>query len=92
MILDTPHLKLLLAAKIEDGSIRWFMESNKQRRKTLITYKLVSKEHSTRKKGNADNPNIWTIAKRRCDKELWKEGQQHLARLSWLTAPQPRTN
>jgi hypothetical protein len=29
---------------------------------------------------------VWTIARRR-DKELWKEGQRHLARLSWLTAP-----
>ncbi len=83
MIVDTPLFQLL-AARIEDGSIalrRWFVESNKERRKTLIKFKLVSREHNTRKKANADNPNVWTIARRR-DKELWKEGQRHLARLS----------
>ena len=37
--------------------------------------------------GNADNPNVWTIARRR-DKALWTEGQRHHARLSWLNAPQ----
>jgi hypothetical protein len=58
MILGTPHFQLL-AARIEDGSLavrRWFVESNKERRKTIIKSKLVSKDHSTRKKANADNP------------------------------------
>ncbi len=52
------------------------------------TNKLVSKEHSSRKKANADNPNVWTIARRR-DKEYWIEGKRDLARLSWLTACPP---
>lgn len=89
MILTSPHFKLL-AAKINDGSLalrRWFVESNPQRRSILVTYKLVSKQRSTRTMGNADNPNVWTIARRR-DKALWTEGQRHHARLSWLNAPQ----
>ena len=89
MILASPHFKLL-AAKINDGSLalrRWFVESNPQRRSILVTYKLVSKQRSTRTMGNADNPNVWTIARRR-DKALWTEGQRHHARLSWLNAPQ----
>ncbi len=65
---------------------RWFVESNKERRKTLIKFKLVSQKRSACKKAIADNPNVWTIA-RRSDKDLWKKGQRHLARLSWLTAP-----
>jgi hypothetical protein len=88
MILDTPHFQLL-AARIEDGSLavrRWFVESIKERQKTLIKFKLVSKDHSTHKKANADNPNVWTIA-RRGDKDLWKQGKRHLSRLAWLTAP-----
>jgi hypothetical protein len=88
MIMDNAHFQLL-AARIEDGSIalrRWFVESNKERRKTQIKYKLVSKEHNTRKKAKADNPNVWTIARRR-DEELWIQGQRHLPMLSWLTAP-----
>jgi hypothetical protein len=88
LIFDTPHFQLL-AATIEDGSIalrRWFVESNKDRRKTLIKFKLVSKEHSTRKKANADNPNVWTIA-RRTGEDLWRQGKRHLPRLAWLTAP-----
>ena len=87
LIFDTPHFKLL-AARIEDGSLalrRWFVESNKERRK-LIKFKLVSQKRSARKKANADNLNVWTIA-RRGDKDLWKKGQRHLAKLSWLTAP-----
>jgi len=88
MILDSPHFQLL-AARIEDGSIairRWFVESNKERRKTLIQFKLLSKVHGTPKKAYADNPNVWTIA-RRLDKKLWKQGERHLPRLAWLTAP-----
>ena len=76
--------------KINDGSLalrRWFVESNPQRRSILVTYKLVSKQRSTRTMGNADNPNVWTIARRR-DKALWTEGQRHHSRLSWLNAPQ----
>jgi hypothetical protein len=87
-IFDNDHFKLL-ADKIEDGSIplrRWFVESNPERRISMLTYKLVSKEHSSRKKANVDNPNVWTIARRR-DKEYWIEGKRDLARLSWLTAP-----
>ncbi len=71
LILASPHFQLL-AAKIEDGSValrRWFVESNPQRRRLLVTYKLVSKLRSTRSLGNAKNPNVWTIARRR-DKEL----------------------
>ena len=87
-ILGSPHFQLL-AAKIEDGSValrRWFVESNPQRRKLLVKYKLVSKQWTTRTMGNAENPNVWTLA-RRCDKVLWREGQRDHARLSWLTAP-----
>jgi hypothetical protein len=89
LILASPHFKLL-AAKIEDGSIalrHWFVGSNPQRRRTLVTCKLVSRQRSTRKNGNAENPNVWTIARRR-DKALWREGQRHHAMLSWLTTPQ----
>ena len=89
LILGSPHFQLL-AAKIEDGSValrRWFVESNPQRRRLLVTYKLVSKQRTTRTMGNAENPNVWTLA-RRCDKALWRDGQRHHARLSWLTAPQ----
>jgi hypothetical protein len=88
LIFDNDHFKLL-ADKIEDGSIPlrcWFVESNPERRISMITFKLVSKEHSSRKKVNADNPNVWTIARRR-DKEYWIEGKRDLTRLSWLTAP-----
>ena len=88
LIFDTPHFQLL-AARIEDGSLplrRWFVESNNNRRKTLIKFKLVSKEHSTRKKANADKPNVWTIA-RRTDEDLWRQGKRDLPRLAWLTAP-----
>jgi hypothetical protein len=88
LIFDTPHFQLL-AAKIEDGSIalrRWFVESNKDRRKTLIKFKLVSKEHNTRKKANVHNPNVWTTA-RRTDEDLWRQGKRDLPRLAWLTAP-----
>ena len=88
LILGSPHFQLL-AAKIEDGSVplrRWFVESNPQRRKLLVKYKLVSKQWTTRTMGNAENPNVWTLA-RRCDKVLWREGQRDHARLSWLTAP-----
>jgi hypothetical protein len=88
-ILARPHFKLL-ATKIEDGSSalrRWYVESNPQRRRTLVACKLMSKRRSTRKNGNAKNPNVWTIARRR-DKELWREGQRDQMRLSWLTAPQ----
>ena len=88
LIFDTPHFQLL-ATRIEDGSLalrRWFVESNNDRRKTLIKFKLVSKEHSTRKKANADKPNVWTVA-RRTDKELWRQGKRDLPRLAWLTAP-----
>ena len=84
-----PHFKLL-AAKIVDGSVplrRWFVESNPQRRRLLVTHKLVSKLPTTRKVANATNPNVWTIARRR-DKELWKLGQRDHARLSWLHAPE----
>ena len=88
LILGSPHFQLP-AAKIEDGSValrRWFVESNPQRRKLLVKYKLVSKQWTTRTMGNAENPNVWTLA-RRCDKVLWREGQRDHARLSWLTAP-----
>jgi hypothetical protein len=88
-ILASPHFQLL-AAKIVDGSVplrRWFVESNPQRRKLLVTHKLVSQQRNTRTIGNATNPNVWTIARRR-DKELWKQGQRDHARLSWLHAPQ----
>ena len=88
MIMDNAHFQLL-AARIEDGSLalrRWFVEPNNARRKTLIKYKLVSKAHNARKKVNADNPNVWTIA-RRCDEDLWIQGKRQLPRLSWLTAP-----
>ena len=88
LILGSPHFQLL-AAKIEDGSValrRWFVESNPQRRQLLVKYKLVSKHWTTRTMGNAENPNVWTLA-RRCDKALWREGQRDHARLSWLTAP-----
>jgi hypothetical protein len=86
--MDNAHFQLL-AARIEDGSIalrRWFVESNNDRRKMLIKYKLVSKVHNTCKKGNADHTNVWIIA-RRCDEDLWSQGKRHLPRLSWLTAP-----
>ena len=88
-MLSSPHFQLL-AAKIADGSValrRWYVESNPQRRVLLVTYKLVSKVRSTATLGNAQTPNVWTIA-RRCDKELWKQGQRDHARLSWLHAPQ----
>ena len=88
LIFNNDHFKLL-ADKIEDGSIplrRWFVESNPERRIIMIKYKLVSKEQTSRKKANADNPNVWTIARRR-DKEYWIEGKRDLTRLSWLTAP-----
>ena len=88
LILGSPHFQLL-AAKIEDGSValrRWFVESNPQRRQLLVKYKLVSKHWTTRTMGNAENLNVWTLA-RRCDKALWREGQRDHARLSWLTAP-----
>ena len=88
LIFDNDHFKLL-ADKIEDGSIplrRWFVESDPERRIIMIKYKLVSKEQTSRKKANADNPNVWTIARRR-DKEYWIEGKRDLTRLSWLTAP-----
>jgi hypothetical protein len=88
LIFDNDHFKLL-ADKIEDGSIplrRWFVESYAERRIIMMTYKLVSKEQTSRKKANADNPNVWTIARRR-DKEYWIEGKRDLTRLSWLTAP-----
>ena len=48
---------------------------------------VALEQRSTRTMGNADNPNVWTIARRR-DKALWTEGQRHHARLSWLNAPQ----
>ena len=88
-IFASPHFKLL-AAKIVDGSVplrRWFVESNPQRRRLLVTHKLVPKLRKTRTSANATNPNVWTIARRR-DKELWKLGQRDHARLSWLNAPQ----
>jgi hypothetical protein len=88
-ILDTAHFQVL-AAKITDGSIplrRWFVEDIPERRSTLITCKLVSKVHSTRKNANADNPNAWTIARRR-DEELWVQGERNLPRLAWLRAPE----
>ena len=88
MIMENAHFQLL-AARIEDGSIalrRWFVESNDDRRKLLIKYKLVSKVHNPGKKSNADNPNVWTIARRR-DKDLWIQGKRHQPRLAWLTAP-----
>lgn len=87
-ILTNEHFELL-AAKIEEGSIplrRWFVESNAQRRRLLVKYKLVSKQRSTQAT-RATNPNVWTIARRR-DKELWKLGERDHARLSWLHAPQ----
>jgi hypothetical protein len=87
--LASPQFQLP-AAKIVDGSLplrRWFVESNPQRRRLLVTYKLVLKQRSTRMIGNATNPNVWTNARRR-DKELWKRGQRDHARLSWLNAPQ----
>ena len=73
-ILTSEHFEML-AAKIEDGSIplrRWFVESNAQRRRLLVKYKLVSKQRST-KASRATNPNVWTIARKR-DKELWNQG------------------
>jgi hypothetical protein len=82
-ILDTAHFQVL-AAKITDGSIplrRWFVENSPERRRTLITCKLVSKVHSTRKNANADNPNAWTIARRR-DEELWVQGERNLPRVA----------
>ena len=88
-ILGSRHFQLL-SAKIEDGSValrRWFVESNPERRRLLVTYRLVSKQRNTRTMGKANNPNVWTLARRR-DKALWREGQRHQARLSWLTAPQ----
>jgi hypothetical protein len=87
-ILTSEHFQML-AAKIEDGSIplrRWFVESNAQRRRLLVKYKLVSKQRSTQA-SRARNPNVWTIARKR-DKELWKLGERDHARLSWLHAPQ----
>jgi hypothetical protein len=87
-ILTSEHFQML-AAKIEDGSIplrRWFVESNAQRRRLLVKYKLVSKQRST-KASRATNPNVWTIARKR-DKELWNQGERDHARLSWLHAPQ----
>ena len=84
-----PHFKVL-AAKIVDGSVplrRWFVESNPERRRLLVTHKLVSKLPKTRTVAKAKNPNVWTIARTR-DKELWKLGQRDHARLSWLHAPE----
>jgi hypothetical protein len=84
-ILESTHFQVL-AEKNKDGSIplrRWFVEVNQERRSTLVTCKLVSKVYSSRKNANADNPNAWTIARRR-DKELWVEGHRHLARLAWF--------
>ena len=78
-----------LGARITDGSIplrRWFVEDIPGRRSILITCKLVSKVHNKRKNANAQNPNAWTIARRR-DKEMWVEGKRNCPRLAWLTAP-----
>jgi hypothetical protein len=76
----------LLASKILDGSSplrRWFVESNPQRRRTLlvplglVSHPLGSKEH----------PTIFTRA-RRLDIQRWKEGHRDDYRLAWLRAPE----
>jgi hypothetical protein len=87
-VLGSRHFQLL-SAKIEDNSValrRWFVKSNPERHRLLMTYKLVSKQRTARTMGKAKNPNLWSLA-RRCDKALWREGQRHHARLSWLSAP-----
>ena len=75
----------LLASKILDGSSairRWFVESNPQRRMTLlvpcglVSHPLGSKEH----------PTAFTRARLR-DIEMWKDGHRDDNRLAWLRAP-----
>jgi hypothetical protein len=81
--LSSAHFSLI-ASKILDGSSalrRWYVESNPQRRKTLVRFGLV-----THPSGSKDNPTVFTRARRR-DIELWKEGQRDSTRLSWLRAP-----
>jgi hypothetical protein len=76
----------LLASKILDGSSalrRWFVESNPQRRRTLlvplglVSHPLGSKEH----------PTVFTRA-RRLDIQRWKDGHRDDYRLAWLRAPE----
>jgi hypothetical protein len=76
----------LLASKILDGSSairRWFVQSNPQRRMTLlvpcglVSHPLGSKEH----------PTVFTRARRR-DIQLWKDGYRDDNRLAWLRAPE----
>jgi hypothetical protein len=88
-LFDTRHFEVL-AKKIMDGSLplrRWFVEQPPGRRRTLLKCKLVSRVFSKRKKGQADNPNAWTIARRR-DEELWHAGERNFPRLAWLRAPE----
>ena len=76
----------LLASKILDGSSairRWFVESNPQRRITmLVPCGLVS--HPL---GSKDHPTVFTIARRQ-DIQKWKDGNRDDNRLAWLRAPE----
>ena len=76
----------LLASKILDGSSairRWFVESNPQRRMTmLVPCGLVS--HPL---GSKDHPTVFTIARRQ-DIQKWKDGNRDDNRLAWLRAPE----
>ena len=86
--LDTRHFKLL-AGKISDGSLalrRWFVESNPQRRCTLVKCGLVRKAPTKRYPDpTVTHPNVFTIA-RRADRTLWDEGNRRSPRLAWLLA------
>jgi hypothetical protein len=85
---ETRHFQLL-AGKISDGTIalrRWFVESNPQRRCTLVKCGLVTKAPTKRYPNpKVTHPNVFTIA-RRADRTLWHEGNRKNTRLARLLA------
>jgi hypothetical protein len=85
---DSRHFKLL-AGKILDGTSalrRWFVESNPQRRRSLVQYGLVPKPPTKRYPNpKVTHPNVFTQA-RVADRTLWYRGNRSNARLAWLLA------
>jgi hypothetical protein len=85
---DQNHFALL-ASKILDGSSavrRWFVESNKSRRTTLVDCGLVSAPN-TKNNQTVNKGNVFTQA-RNADHALWEQGNRETPRLAWLLAPE----
>ena len=86
--LDQNHFTLL-ANKILDGSSavrRWYVESNKVRRITLVGCGLMSAPKTTNKQ-TMNKRNVFTLARIE-DRTLWEQGNRELHRLAWLLAPE----